>query len=370
MELEGHGSEIMCRAFSLTLKEAARTWFRGLKPRSISSFSQLSEIFLSQFMGSIRIKKPASHLMDLKQQHGETIKEFTVRFTAEAVQTEGYTEEKGLTALIAGITSEKFRFALNKSPPKTMAEFQAKAQKYINAEEVALTRHGAQGKKRKPEGTSSDKKYRREQRDRSPKRPYSGKYHNYTPLNRSHEKVLMEIKHKPYVKWPAKIKSDREKRDKSKFCYFHKDHGHRTQDCISLRDHIEALIRKGHLQDYVARKNRSPERATTSSRQKEQPHRQTNQEDAEPAGEIRTIVGGPACGGDSQASRKAYTRKASKEPQHIYWLEQTPSASKISHLPISFSLEDAAGIHFPHEDSIVVALKVSNYLTHRIMVDR
>src|SRR3954467_15316508 len=39
--------------------------------------------------------------------------------------------------------------------------------------------------------------------------------------------------------------------DKSKFCRFHKGHGHNTEDCIHLKDAIEILIKEGHLKQYA-----------------------------------------------------------------------------------------------------------------------
>ena len=40
-------------------------------------------------------------------------------------------------------------------------------------------------------------------------------------------------------------------RDKSKYCEFHKDHGHLTADCIQLRRQIDDLIQKNKLKDSV-----------------------------------------------------------------------------------------------------------------------
>ena len=50
------------------------------------------------------------------------------------------------------------------------------------------------------------------------------------------------------------MKSNPEKRDDTKYCEFHKDHGHRTDDYIQLKKEIEYLIRRGHLGRYVASK--------------------------------------------------------------------------------------------------------------------
>ena len=47
------------------------------------------------------------------------------------------------------------------------------------------------------------------------------------------------------------MKSDPAKRDDTKYCEFHKGHGHRTDDCIQQKKEIEYLIQRGHLSHYV-----------------------------------------------------------------------------------------------------------------------
>ena len=42
MHLQGVADEIMCRAFPMTLKGAARIWFNRLTPNSVSTFKELS----------------------------------------------------------------------------------------------------------------------------------------------------------------------------------------------------------------------------------------------------------------------------------------------------------------------------------------
>ena len=43
------------------------------------------------------------------------------------------------------------------------------------------------------------------------------------------------------------MKTDLAKRDITKYCEFHRDHGHRTNDFIQLKKEIKFLIRRGHL---------------------------------------------------------------------------------------------------------------------------
>ena len=67
------------------------------------------------------------------------------------------------------------------------------------------------------------------------------------PIN----KILMQRKDDPALKWPKPLSSSSKQRD-SKKCYrFHKDHGHYTDECRDLKEQIEELIQRGKLQKFV-----------------------------------------------------------------------------------------------------------------------
>ena len=81
------------------------------------------------------------------------------------------------------------------------------------------------------------------------------KFDNYTPLKKDINHVLEEIKNNEELNWPEKMKADPDRRNKAKYCEFHKDHGHMTKNCIALQNEIETLIRRGKLTKYVDRRN-------------------------------------------------------------------------------------------------------------------
>ena len=62
----------------------------------------------------------------------------------------------------------------------------------------------------------------------------------------------MEIKNEEFVKWTGKIKTNPDKRNKNKYYEFHRDHGHKTDDCFQLTKQIDDLIKRGYLRKYVA----------------------------------------------------------------------------------------------------------------------
>ena len=52
MHLQGVPDESMCRAFPTTLKGPARVWFGKLPPNAITSFQELSKLFVNNFVGA------------------------------------------------------------------------------------------------------------------------------------------------------------------------------------------------------------------------------------------------------------------------------------------------------------------------------
>ena len=64
----------------------------------------------------------------------------------------------------------------------------------------------------------------------------------FTHLVMPVDKILMQIKDEHYLKWPRPLHSSSHIRDKNKYCRFHKDHGHYTENCRDLKEQIEELI--------------------------------------------------------------------------------------------------------------------------------
>ena len=68
----------------------------------------------------------------------------------------------------------------------------------------------------------------------------------FTPLNVSYERILPIIHDLLEFKWPALIQTDPSQKNKSLWCDYHRDHGHETDKCRSLKFLVEMLIKEGH----------------------------------------------------------------------------------------------------------------------------
>ena len=63
MHLQEVPNEIICRAFPTTLKGSARVWFSKIPLNTMSSFEELSKMFVSNFIGGQRHKRSSSNLL-------------------------------------------------------------------------------------------------------------------------------------------------------------------------------------------------------------------------------------------------------------------------------------------------------------------
>ena len=61
------------------------------------------------------------------------------------------------------------------------------------------------------------------------------------------QQVLEKIKNESFFKWPNKMAGDPMSRNQNLYCHYHQDHGHITEDCKNLWDHLDQLVREGKL---------------------------------------------------------------------------------------------------------------------------
>ena len=128
--------EILCCSFPITLKGAAREWFTKLPASLVDNFEQLSNAFLRHFIGGQCPKRPADHLLTIRQGQKETLRSYVKCFTRKTVEVDEADDKVQLTTFKAGLRSRDLMASLAKNPPKTMAEMLLKVQKYMNAEDT------------------------------------------------------------------------------------------------------------------------------------------------------------------------------------------------------------------------------------------
>nr|GEV35372.1 hypothetical protein [Tanacetum cinerariifolium] len=190
----------------------ARIWWNSQKADSILNYEDLQEKFRSHISQKNRFTKTHLVVHTIKQRKGESIRAFATR----------------IRNLVEHLSTD---------PPSTYNSLMEKTYTWIKAREVATI------------GAPND------QRD----------FEKEILLRqRQGTKKLRQVA-RSFERPPCMLGSKRS-RDMSKYCYFHKDHEHETNDCRQLRSQIEEAVESGQLSHLV--KGVEKKRAKTSDSQR------------------------------------------------------------------------------------------------------
>ncbi|GFY96460.1 hypothetical protein Acr_11g0007660 [Actinidia rufa] len=83
---------------------------------------------------------------------------------------------------------------------------------------------------------------------------------------------------------------------------------------------------------------------------------------------IRVIRGGFESGEYSSSSRKRHTRRANGQAEEEVYNLSSPAAR--IHQPITFTNDDLRGLHFSHDDALVISITIANFNVQRILIDK
>ncbi|XP_009409757.2 uncharacterized protein LOC103991937 [Musa acuminata AAA Group] len=286
MALYGTSDALMCREFPTTLRGLARTWFSQLRQSLVSSFDQLAGEFEQNFLTSASPRASMTTLLVLYQCEDELLSQFVPCFATEIWGFLDVHPSLILQAFLMGLKPSRFFWSLIEKRPTTTSEMLQRANQYIVAEALVAERH-MEGKRSRAElsrGTTSvapatpHRELGRQELLLPRPRPL--------PLNTSHTEIFLQIKEIGLLQQPRPMKATH--KDRSKYCRFHRDYGHDTEDYRDLQNQIEALIRRGQLRHYLKSSKAIPHPKGPIERQ------------------IDVIFEVLAAGGSSSATRKAY----------------------------------------------------------------
>ncbi|XP_028065211.1 uncharacterized protein LOC114268276 [Camellia sinensis] len=145
---------------------------------------------------------------------------------------------------------------------------------------------------------------------------------------------------------------------------YHNEDGHLTQGCRDLKAHLEDLVRQGHLRDLV-------DEAKTKEKQIRLPQAPA----APPPPPSPQQANGPRVinaihSRVNETEVRGKTQRV-RHLQHVYQVQQKKSRTNEYQGPmVSFTEANLDMVQHPHNDALVIILKIENYQVRRILVNQ
>ncbi|CAL8162082.1 unnamed protein product [Prunus armeniaca] len=280
-------------------------------------------IFTKEYTSYKTVKKHADHLFNLRKKPDESLRDYLRWFKTEKANIIGCNDQVASSAFKKGLpTKHELYRELAITPSQTLAEVFATAECYALWDDDRMAAKKASKQVDHPTKQASQKSNKFEQKARDKRRswPQEGSSETgiFTEFGIPIHHILAQVKDKPWLRRPPPMKGDPSKRDTSKYCAFHGEHGHYTNNCNAWKWHLEELVREGHCTEFVVKKaiQQIEDRDATA---KEPPQKVIR---------INTILA------DSQESRLTTKERKRKIAQATYVSQVTTGVPAIVDTPI------------------------------------
>ncbi|XP_017428739.1 uncharacterized protein LOC108336801 [Vigna angularis] len=274
---------VICRAFSLSLKDKALEWYNTLPPNTVDCFATVETLFRRQYASNQKQEITPAELVNTKQEKGETMKAFMKRYNETARRVKDVNHTFIISNLPSCLRPGYFAEKLYARPPKTMDELQERITEFLSTEDMRMSKR----KQQQEADVGGKRKDNRQTFDDSDKGggsrpkdfPRVPKFDHYTAINAPRAKILAEALGAEL--FSVRKHHSHKNADGGKHRQYHQKLGHTTEECVTLKNKIEELIHVGHLRKFVEKdrqrirsSSRSPQRNTErSNRKEEQKHR-------------------------------------------------------------------------------------------------
>ncbi|XP_030941734.1 uncharacterized protein LOC115966698 [Quercus lobata] len=169
--------------------------------------------------------------------------------------------------------------------------------------------------------------------------------------------VLEKVKNESFFKWPNKMAGDSMKRNQSLYCQYHQDHEHTTKDYKNLWNHLDQLVREGKLRHLLHPSSGHQGQAN------QEPRRDTSLRP--PMGTINVILTAPGRTSSYPSKVMSVARLSTEDND-----QESKKAKKGASPVLRFSDEDKIGTIQPHDDTLVVTLRIGGFDVKRVLVDQ
>ena len=150
---------------------------------------------------------------------------------------------------------------------------------------------------------------------------------------------------------------DPAKRNQNLYYHYHQEQGHTTEDCKSLWDHLDQLVGEGKLKSLMHHSSGQGNQMSSNSKK--------NATSGPNLGIINVIFATPGRNGYCPSRVMSMARLSSDEG-----VLELKMAKVLIQPTLDFSDEDKVGTIQPHDDTLVVTLRIGGYDVRRALMDQ
>jgi len=342
-------------------------------------------MFSTYFASSRPHQTTTISLLGIRKEQGEPLRAFIDRFSKAALRTPHLNQEMILQCMALTLQPGPFANNVYLHPPASMHELKLRAADYVHMEEMQTLHTKFYNDYA---ATTANPTPQPPRPDARPREPRQSRFTRYAPLTVARSRILDEALQADLIPPPRKTTTPLHA-DMTKYCRYHRNHGHTTEECKALQDKIEELVCAGHFRCFIRRDDhpsrsdhkRTPheschdKRPPHDSRHDRRPVQPTNQE-PEPArtditladpplrGTINTISGGFASGGSTSSARK-------RDHRHIQSINHITHSNHRRCMPsIIFKDDEFHGLDHQQDDPMVITVEIENYTVKKVLVDQ
>ncbi|XP_019264731.1 PREDICTED: uncharacterized protein LOC109242316 [Nicotiana attenuata] len=297
----------------------------------------MADKFVTAHAGAKKAEARVNDIFAVRQSPGEGLRDFLARFNRVRMNLPNVSEGMGVAAFQNGLNkngsraTRKLLSKLMKYPPTTWEEIHNAYCAKVRADEDDLN--------------GPTQRYQPYVKTTIPPSPRhtEGPSRMHTGTQQNEREIVYALKKlDPKVKWPQKMKSDPSTRKSNVLCEFHQEQGHKTEDCIALRQKVVNMLHQGHLREVMRDQGRGK-----FGRRREQ--HQGPPKPPSPAGTIQMIIGG---GDEATINHVKFTttHKLKRSITHERYDDLEDS--------IIFNKSDTYSLTFPHLDALVITLRI------------
>ncbi|KAD7478315.1 hypothetical protein E3N88_01451 [Mikania micrantha] len=218
--------------------------------------------------------KDPTELHNIKRGESESLGDFITRFSKESMQVKGAGETLRISAFIHGVKNDQLVERFHENLPGTVEEMLERAKAFVRGKKACEQLRDRTPKKHAQPGWNPSKGQGERRWLKPHFQPRFVPREPFQPRFGTSRKPAIdtEVKLPSLTKTPSEILATENvkftkptplrpgpRKNMDKYCEFHKENGHATDDCFSLRRQIESAIKMGKLSHLIKELQKVPQ---------------------------------------------------------------------------------------------------------------